>query len=191
MAEKGLTATCFCIRSVEDSCSSFVQVYLFTLLVNSGQYPFSPCLFTPIRWSCFEPLPDSNFWLCCLFYFREQAFHFSLSPTIQTTQDSKCTSWSSYNDWPHLLGAPVDTPVSGPMRETWHCSEHDKFPTNILNSCQINKYCTCNRTWKCAAKRHVPMKLANPLTPKSDQLQFSLSVSHQRYIIQYGEFGSR
>ena len=28
-------------------------------------------------------------------------------------------------------------------------------------------------------------------TPKSDQLQFSLSVSHQRYIIQYGEFGNR
>ena len=31
----------------------------------------------------------------------------------------------------------------------------------------------------------------NPFTPKSDQLQFSLSVSHQRYIIQYGEFGKR
>ena len=30
----------------------------------------------------------------------------------------------------------------------------------------------------------------NPFTPKSDQLQFSLSVSHQRYIIQYGEFGN-
>ena len=28
----------------------------------------------------------------------------------------------------------------------------------------------------------------NPFTPKS-QLQFSLSVSHQRYIIQYGELG--
>ena len=28
-------------------------------------------------------------------------------------------------------------------------------------------------------------------TPKSDQLQFSLSVSRQRYIIQYGEFGNR
>ena len=25
---------------------------------------------------------------------------------------------------------------------------------------------------------------------ESDQLQFSLSVSHQRYIIQYGEFGN-
>ena len=25
----------------------------------------------------------------------------------------------------------------------------------------------------------------------ADQLQFSLSVSHQRYIIQYGEFGNR
>ena len=25
----------------------------------------------------------------------------------------------------------------------------------------------------------------------TDQLQFSLSVSHQRYIIQYGEFGNR
>ena len=32
-------------------------------------------------------------------------------------------------------------------------------------------------------------KLFNPFTPKSDQLQFSLSVSHQRYIIQYGELG--
>ena len=31
----------------------------------------------------------------------------------------------------------------------------------------------------------------NPFTPKSDQLQFSHSVSHQRFIIQYGEFGSR
>ena len=31
----------------------------------------------------------------------------------------------------------------------------------------------------------------NPFTPKSDQLQFSLSVSHQRYIIQYGELGNR
>ena len=30
---------------------------------------------------------------------------------------------------------------------------------------------------------------SNPFTPKSDQLQFSLSVSHQRYIIQYGELG--
>ena len=30
----------------------------------------------------------------------------------------------------------------------------------------------------------------NPFTAKSDQLQFSLSVSHQRYIIQYGEFGN-
>ena len=28
-------------------------------------------------------------------------------------------------------------------------------------------------------------------TPKSDQLQFSLSVSYQRYIIQYGEFVNR
>ena len=26
-------------------------------------------------------------------------------------------------------------------------------------------------------------------TPKSDQLKFSLSVSHQRYNIQYGELG--
>ena len=26
----------------------------------------------------------------------------------------------------------------------------------------------------------------NPFTPKSDQLQFSLSASHKRYIIQYG-----
>ena len=33
--------------------------------------------------------------------------------------------------------------------------------------------------------------VVNPFTPKSDQLQFSLSVSHQRHIIQYGEFGSR
>ena len=31
----------------------------------------------------------------------------------------------------------------------------------------------------------------NPFTPKGDQLQFSLSVSHQRYIIQYGECGNR
>ena len=31
----------------------------------------------------------------------------------------------------------------------------------------------------------------SPFTPKSDQLQFFLSVSHQRYIIQYGEFGNR
>ena len=31
----------------------------------------------------------------------------------------------------------------------------------------------------------------NPFTPKSDQLQFSLSDSHQRYIIQYGEFDNR
>ena len=33
--------------------------------------------------------------------------------------------------------------------------------------------------------------LTPSLTPKSDQLQFSLSVSNQRYIIQYGEFGNR
>ena len=32
-------------------------------------------------------------------------------------------------------------------------------------------------------------KLFNPFTPKSDQLQFSLSVFHKRYIIQYGELG--
>ena len=31
----------------------------------------------------------------------------------------------------------------------------------------------------------------NPFTLKSDQLQFSFSVSHQRYIIQYGEFDNR
>ena len=31
----------------------------------------------------------------------------------------------------------------------------------------------------------------NPFTPMNDQLQFSPSVFHQRYIIQYGEFGSR
>ena len=31
----------------------------------------------------------------------------------------------------------------------------------------------------------------NPFTPKRDQLRFSRSVSHQRYIIQYGEFGNR
>ena len=30
-----------------------------------------------------------------------------------------------------------------------------------------------------------------PFTPKSDQLQFSLPVPHQRYITQYGEFGNR
>ena len=30
----------------------------------------------------------------------------------------------------------------------------------------------------------------NPFTSKSDQLQFSLSVTHQRYIIQYGELDS-
>ena len=36
-----------------------------------------------------------------------------------------------------------------------------------------------------------PQNPLNPFTPKSDQLQFSLSVSHQRYIIQYGEFGNR
>ena len=29
----------------------------------------------------------------------------------------------------------------------------------------------------------------NPFTPTSDQLQFSHSVSPQRYIIQYGELG--
>ena len=29
--------------------------------------------------------------------------------------------------------------------------------------------------------------LINPFTPKSDQLEFSLSASQQRYIIQYGE----
>ena len=33
-------------------------------------------------------------------------------------------------------------------------------------------------------------KVFNPFTPKSDQLQCSLSVSHQRYIMQYGEFGN-
>ena len=32
------------------------------------------------------------------------------------------------------------------------------------------------------------IKLLNPFTPKSDQLQFSLSVSHQRC---HGEFGNR
>ena len=32
---------------------------------------------------------------------------------------------------------------------------------------------------------------SNPFTPSSDQPWFSLSVSHQRYIIQYGEFGNR
>ena len=31
----------------------------------------------------------------------------------------------------------------------------------------------------------------NLFTPKSDQLQFSLSVSYQKYIIQYGELGNR
>ena len=30
----------------------------------------------------------------------------------------------------------------------------------------------------------------NPFNPRSDQLQFSLSVSHQRYIIQYGELSN-
>ena len=29
----------------------------------------------------------------------------------------------------------------------------------------------------------------DPFTPRSDQPYFSLSVSHQRYIIQYGELG--
>ena len=32
---------------------------------------------------------------------------------------------------------------------------------------------------------------SNRFTPKSDQLQFSLSFSHQRYIVQCGEFGNR
>ena len=41
------------------------------------------------------------------------------------------------------------------------------------------------------AQDRVVQRTINPFTPKSDQLQFSLSVSHQRYIIQYGEFGNR
>ena len=36
---------------------------------------------------------------------------------------------------------------------------------------------------------HPEMWLINPFTPRSDQPWFSLSVSHQRYIIQYGELG--
>ena len=35
------------------------------------------------------------------------------------------------------------------------------------------------------------LSLTPSLNSNSDQLQFSLSVSHQRYIIQYGEFGNR
>ena len=36
----------------------------------------------------------------------------------------------------------------------------------------------------------LPKFFINPFTPKSDRLQFSLSVTHERYIIQYGEFGN-
>lgn len=32
-------------------------------------------------------------------------------------------------------------------------------------------------------------KVMNPFTSKSDQLQFLLQVTHQSYIIQYGELG--
>ena len=50
------------------------------------------------------------------------------------------------------------------------------------------------KTFTLLAQRYtVSTHICKNLIPKSDQLQFSLSVSHQRYtcIIQYGEFGNR
>ena len=44
--------------------------------------------------------------------------------------------------------------------------------------------------WKSWRKRWI-LESFNPFTLKSDRLQFSLSVSHQRYIIQYEEFGNQ
>ena len=61
--------------------------------------------------------------------------------------------------------------------------------SNLEQVSQVHCCCCCC-CFVCVCDAWKFMIMVNPFIPKSDQLQFSLLVSHQRYIIQYGEFGN-